>query len=169
MASYKMSSKNDIQNFKRDMINQVNQRTVMAKKIWQAQVPSVLESEINLAFDRGVSPVEGGGGQTGNQSRFVGYSPVYINQMKTIYKQYSKKQRPVNLKLTGKMRDSLKISPSGDGVLIKFTDKKADFHNFLGAGKSHVIRAMLPLGGQNFSRVITSKITNLFTKIFESI
>lgn len=169
MASYNISSKSDLERLKKDLIIQVNQKNTMAKKIWQSQVQSVLKDEMNAAFDRGVSPVEGGGGQTGNQSRFVGYSPSYIKQMKTIYKTYSKKQRPVNLKLTGKMRNSLQITPSGEGVLVEFKDEKADFHNFLGAGKSHVIRAMLPLGGQNFSRVITSKITNLFIKIFKSI
>jgi hypothetical protein len=66
----------------------------------------------------------------------------------------------VNLYLTGKMMASANSKPVGeDGVSVGFSDKKAEYHNETGAGKSKVLRRMLPTRrGEVFSRTVMQKV-----------
>lgn len=74
-----------------------------------------------------------------------------------------KRLSPVNLKLSGQMLTSLRVRTIGSTtsrrVEISFDDEVAVFHNKLGAGKSKVIRRLLPTeSGERFNRRI-SKLT----------
>lgn len=76
----------------------------------------------------------------------------------------NKKKSPVNLYATGEMMDSLNLTAQGarNYALIGFTDKKAKYHNDLGAGKSKVIRRLLPTGtGEKFIPNIDKSIKDL--------
>lgn len=169
MATYRLGPTFDMKKIQKDLNDQTKGKFTRSLSEWKTLAPTLLKTEMNASLDRGVSPVEGGGGQTGGNSRFIRYSPSYEKKIKrSLRKIYGKQIRPVNLKLTGEMRNSLQISPRAQGLFVEYKDEKADYHNFLGASKRHIIRALLPIGGQNFSRVITSKLTKLFTTIFKT-
>lgn len=102
-------------------------------------------------ISKGISPVKG-------ERRFMPYSESYLAAIEAD-RYPNKSKRPVNLKLTGKMLDSLYIKASGDSVEIGFTDEKADFHNTQGAGKKKAIRRLLPTnGGEVFTKVLDDKV-----------
>ena len=58
----------------------------------------------------------------------------------------NKKKSPVNLFLTGEMLNSMYVDrdETRQVVWLGFADKKAKYHNDMGAGKSKVIRRLLP-------------------------
>lgn len=115
--------------------------------------PPMIES-IEKEMSIGKSPVEG-------QGRYVAYSPTYQSDIRygTVKKHYPEKRiRPVNLYLSGAMYKSAESKPVDGGLNISFKDKKAEYHNDMGAGKSKVIRRMLPTkSGETFSRTIMQK------------
>jgi hypothetical protein len=80
-----------------------------------------------------------------------------------------KRLRPVNLKVTGEMLRSIKSRIIKNGIAVWFTDEKAKYHNTLGAGKSKVIRRMLPSeSGEQFSKVIESNMYQLLDDIMNN-
>jgi len=118
----------------------------------------IITEETKRMVDAGISPVKGKG-------RFKKYSESYSKQIKR-GKVQGKSTRPVNLKVTGKMMKSLEYKKITNGVRILFTDEKALYHNKLGAGKSKVKRRIMPIDeGEEYSRVITSRLTNAFRKL----
>ena len=114
--------------------------------------PLILDA-VKAELAIGKSPVEG-------QGRLVGYSAGYKNEIKTIYsKKYGKRERPVNLYLSGTMVRSGYTKDAQNGVTVGFKDIKASYHNDLGAGKSKVKRRILPTNpGETFSRTIMKKV-----------
>ena len=127
-------------------------KMLQAKAIMQAA--SDLEREIKDNISKGISPVEGAG-------RFVGYSDSYLEQIKNktgSLKGSGKLKRPVNLKVTGKMMNSIKKRLTMRGFVLWFASPIAKYHNEEGAGKSKVIRKMLPDENQSLSRSITRRI-----------
>ena len=68
---------------------------------------------------------------------------------------------PVNLKLTGTLWKSLKISTTGRLIIVAFEDALAIIHNQLGAGKSKAIRRLLPTEpNEKFNENITQVVEN---------
>jgi hypothetical protein len=124
---------------------------------WRRESKALLEKDIPALIQAGTSPVKG-------QRRFKKYSPSYSDAIrKGRYKIFNKKLRPVNLTLSGKLINSFKVVEIKTGLSIKFTDYLAKIHTELGAGKARTIRKMLPSSpGEEFSRVITKKLTDLF-------
>lgn len=123
-----------------------------------------IKDEIVDSIKRGVSPVNKGGldpKNTGGKSRFKKYSDSYIKAMGK-GKLSGKKQSPRNLELTGKMLRSIKSRRFKNYLKVWFTDSKAKYHNKLGAGKSQVIRRMLPdpQKSEDFNAGIRRKIVN---------
>lgn len=80
-----------------------------------------------------------------------------------IFKLKGRQISPVNLKLTRDMLNSFfRRKINRDDVLIGFKDEKADFHNRRGAGKSRVIRRMLPTNpGEDFNVTIRQSLLRL--------
>ena len=76
----------------------------------------------------------------------------------------NKKKTPRNLKLTGRMLRSIKSRKFKDYVRVWFTDSKAKYHDKLGAGKSKVIRRMMPRNGEQFNAGIRRRIANALLK-----
>lgn len=123
----------------------------------------VLREETLKSIRRGVSPVRGFG-------RFEPYSETYKTAIKK--KRYPGKRRirPINLTLTGEMLKSIFSKVKKNSVIIGFDNKLADIHNRLGAGKSKVVRRLLPTNeGEKFTRKITSELSKRLTKIAKSI
>ena len=66
-----------------------------------------------------------------------------------------KKQRPVNLNVTGKLWKSIFTKIAGSKLAIGFNNELADIHNRLGAGKSKIVRLILPTNpGERFNITI---------------
>lgn len=149
---------------------ELDRRKKIAAKEWGQLARELAKAAIINEIKSGKSPVKGGGNNTGGKSRFKGYSDSYEDAIDNgRYSEHGKRKRPVNLTLTGKMLKSIKDRGTKNGFVIWFSDEKAKYHNEEGAGKSRVIRQMLPLPGQQFSRTITQQIEKLYVSIFESI
>ena len=115
-------------------------------------------------ISKGVSPVRG-------QKRFVAYSDSYKMQIKKKRKPFNtirKRIGRVNMTVTGEMLQSLKSLPLSKKLKIFFSDKKAIYHNELGAGKSKVIRRLLPTSkGEVFNKSITNRIIERVKKLLD--
>jgi len=126
-----------------------------------------LKKEIVIEISEGRSPVKSQGG------RFQGYSPIYKTAIDNgRYSNFNKRKRPVNLKLTGRLLRSIFSDViSSSKIRIGFADQLADIHNREGAGKSKVVRRMLPTNqGETFTDTILfrvgTKLSRLAKKIF---
>ena len=81
----------------------------------------------------------------------------------------------VNLKLTGDLHKSLFVKAQNDSsILVGFNNELADIHNRLGAGKSKVIRPILPTQqGQIFKRdlrnLAVKKLREITRKVVEKL
>lgn len=130
----------------------------------RAEAEIVMKKEITESIERGVSPVKGFG-------RFVKYSQAYLKQIKNgRFSGLNKKRRPVNLKLTGQLLRSLKITATKLGLKISFDNKLADIHNRKGAGKSKTVRRILPTKkGEQFSRSITMRLKEVLNRVAKNI
>lgn len=74
-----------------------------------------------------------------------------------------KKKSPVNLKLSGKMLDSMKSYQTVKGLMVYFTDKKAEWHNEGVPENNLPARRLLPnKSGEEFNR-------NIFNRIMDSL
>lgn len=86
-------------------------------------------------------------------------------KLETTATRYGKKPRPVNLYLSGEMMDSLTITLNGLNPVVRFLDKKAIYHNELGAGRSKTLRRVLPTNpGEFFHRTVQKEIASLVAK-----
>lgn len=134
------------------------QRQTLGK--WKKAAAPVVKREIQSRIGRGLSPVEGHG-------KFEDYSPSYKKQISsTIGKVYGKKLRPVNIKLSGKLRDSLKVRATLTGLVIWFSDKKAAWIN-RPENPSMPRRAILPLTREKFNNKIITRLEGLYVKLFK--
>jgi phage gpG-like protein len=78
-----------------------------------------------------------------------------------------KKVSPVNLKLTGKLLSSFFTKlKNATTLVIGFDNELADIHNRQGAGKSKVVRRMLPFKGERFNANIRRKVRDAAKKAF---
>lgn len=125
---------------------------------FQKSAPPLVKEQVVKEIKAGKSPVEG-------QGRFQKYSDSYDAAIRSgQYKQYGKRSRPVNLFLSGKLIGSYTSRSTPGGITVGFKHKLFDIHNRQGAGKSHVVRRMLPTeNGEIFSRTITQKIMKMLT------
>lgn len=130
------------------------------QRIGKGAVRGTLKKEITRSIERGVSPVKG-------QGRFEGYSDYYLEQIKAgEYKEYGKKKRPVNLKLTGELLKSLIVEVTSKGLSIMFTSPLAYKHNTKGVGRKNTRRRMLPTEeGEEFSRSITMRVKRTLKRV----
>ena len=137
------------------------------KKKFATLVKGFIKDAVIDSIEKGLSPVKMNTAKdknTGGKSRYVKYSDSYTDKIKSSWgSKTGKRQRPINLKLTGKLLNSLKavVMVKRGGLLrLWFSDEKAKYHDKLGAGKSRTIRRMLPNGskGEEFNRAIQRKI-----------
>jgi len=123
----------------------------------------LVKAKIKTTIKKGLSPVKG-------QKRFMGYADSYKKQIKK-GKLPGKKQRPVNMTITGKMVNSLKVINVKTGFSVFFTDKKAEYHNDLGVKRNDapggkVFRRLIPnRSGEEFSKTITKPLIKLIKNI----
>lgn len=121
-------------------------------------IPNLVLAELN----RGNTPV-----QDGEYKK--SYSASYKKQIKKGYVGYGKAIQPVNLKVTGDLHKSFEAERIPDGVKVTFKSKIAKYHDILGAGKSKVIRRMLPKDGEQFTKRITKALRDILKEAFDKI
>jgi hypothetical protein len=140
--------------------------------------PKAARKKVLSNLSKGVSPVEGKG-------KFQKYSKSYKDFIlgKVSFRKINgkvipfqnedpilnaatpkKRRSPVNLRFTGQLWNSLKVFTSGGftdrfRLVFDWRDFLADIHNQRGAGKSKVIRRMLPTEkNENFNKDINDTI-----------
>jgi hypothetical protein len=129
-----------------------------------------IKDKIQSFLDKGLSPVNQRDAKvknTGGKNRFVGYSDSYKKQILEGAEGSQKRIRPINLKHTRKLHKSIKSRVTRNSVRVWFTDKKAKYHNNLGAGKSKVIRRILPTEGESWARTIQTTINKTLERAFK--
>jgi hypothetical protein len=131
----------DIQSIEKQVIN----------KGWK-EAAKLLQEEILDSISRGVSPVQGA-------KRFERYSKSYTLRI-LANKIPGKKVKPVNLKASGEMLDSIDAKKSKGGFFIWFKKmvngkNLAEIHSFEGASKKKVIRQILPAEEEEYKKSIT--------------
>lgn len=131
------------------------------KKDYFTQLSNTVPTAILDELNKGNSPV-----QKGKYKKT--YSKSYLDQIDKIYSKENNKARlPVNLKLTGKLHKSLKATPELDALKLVFEDDKAKYHDIEGAGKSKVIRRMLPKSGESFNKRIAKIIVETLNSVLK--
>ena len=147
------------------------------KKDFANNAVTPIKTAVLKSILRGKSPVKG--------KRWQKYSDSYKAQIKgtldfrtikgrvvpmkpssagTFPQQFGKKISPRNMKLTGIMLKSFFVKAKGLSLLqgfhleLGFKDPVALFHDVKGAGKSKVIRRLLPHTGEKFNKKITDQI-----------
>lgn len=123
------------------------------QKEFSKRGPVKIKQAIIQDMIKGISPVKGAG-------KYKKYSKGYIKEIrsgksKRMREATLKSIRPVNLRLTGTLHRSLSSLFKRGALIIQFKNFLADIHNRRGAGKSKVIRRMLPTEkGEQFNRRI---------------
>jgi hypothetical protein len=113
---------------------------------FKVEMKPLLKDVIIESISRGESPVEG-------HNRYDPYSKSYAKTIRKGMKGFpSKKGRPVNLKLSGKLHKSIKARDTRSGITVWFSDEKAEWHN-KGMGLLPV-RRLLPVAGEELSSSI---------------
>ena len=136
------------------------------KKQASKELQKSAKKEVIGSIERGVSPVI-------KQGRFKKYSQSYRDDIRAgRYRRFKKRERPVNLKLSGKLLKSFFSKVSKTGIIVGFDNFLAEIHNNKGAGKSKTIRRILPTEpGETFNRSITMKfrevLNGVASKIFK--
>ena len=144
------------------------------KKEFSKRGPIKVKQAIVKDIIKGISPVQGGGKW---RKYSLGYKKEIRKQKTRRMKTASpKKQKtPVNLRLTGGLHRSLSSTAIG-GFLrnfklrIQFKNALADIHNRRGAGKSKVIRRLLPTkSNEKFNRKINTVLKNELLKSVDKV
>lgn len=78
-----------------------------------------------------------------------------------------KKQSPVNLKVSGDLLNSLTATRTERGVLIKFDDKKAKYHDIDGVGRAGTLRRLLPNTGGRDSETFNDRLLRNIKQMYE--
>ena len=162
MAKYTVDLKAFSKTVEQKILKNIDKQIQRSEKELYVKGAPLMKQEVDESIARGVSPVKG-------QGRFKDYSKSYKEQIrKGRFSKHQKRLRPVNLKLTGKMRKSLKARVTATGIVLFYSSPIAKYHNKLGAGKSKTIRRLLPVEqGEEFSRVITNKMIKFFNRILQ--
>ena len=144
MTTYTVRPGQSTKNLSRiiEKLTQVRFRSI--RRRWQKFAVREVKTKYINSLKRGVSPVQ-------RQGRFKKYSPVYVQMMKDKQLDYSKKPRPVNLKLSGELHDSFMVTKTDEGIKLEFTKtvgkKKwnlAMIHSVQGVGKAKTKRVIMP-------------------------
>lgn len=139
------------------------------KQFDRQKSPAKIKRAIVQDVIKGISPVKKGG-------KWKKYSKGYkkeINKNKSKRMQAAsptKRLSPVNLRLTGKLHKSLTVFTKRKALIFQFKHFLADIHNRLGAGKSKVIRRLLPTNkGEQFNRKINTTIFDELKKAVDNV
>lgn len=166
--------------------NQINRRVKDVIKEWKRDAPPIILNNIRKHVSIGNSPVEGYG-------RYKGYSKSYKEQIngkasyRTITKNgiqkviritpqlasdkkkfINKKERPVNLYLSGKMMNSMRSYALPNGFYISFSTvyarELANLHSHNSFEKAKVKRKLIPNEYERFKKAITLESDEMIFK-----
>lgn len=134
---------------KLDVLNVIDK----TRDFFGEEVKNKFGQELTNSISKGVNPVNGG------DVKYDQYSESYKKSIRRGKVEGKGKISPVTLHQTGALHKSLTMVDTEKGVRVYFSDPKAIFHNELGAGKSKVIRRLLPTGeGERFNSSLFNRI-----------
>lgn len=138
-------------------LNTARMKRIIASEFRKA-TPSALKDSILKEIKGGRSPVKGKG-------RFVKYSDDYLRAIRKGTLPFPKRKRPVNMTLSGVMLENLFSEITAKGLKIGIRSELADIHNRQGAGKSKVVRRLLPTNrGEEFNKSIQLDLREALVK-----
>lgn len=91
----------------------------------------------------------------------------YIKELNEHLLKANKKVSPVNLKVSGDLLDSLTATRNERGVLIKFDDKKAKYHDIEGVGRARTLRRLLPNTGGRDGEAFNDRLLRNIKQLYE--
>jgi hypothetical protein len=91
----------------------------------------------------------------------------YIKELNADLLKANKKVSPVNLKVSGDLLDSLTATRNDRGVLIKFDDKKAKYHDIEGVGRARTLRRLLPNTGGRDGEAFNDRLLRNIKQLYE--
>jgi hypothetical protein len=104
---------------------------------------------------------------------YHGISPVAGKKFKQYSNSYAElkgKKAPVDMTVTGDMLDSLEVKVDSEKLVVEFTSPIAKYHDIDGAGKSKIIRRLLPKqGSERFRSDIVKAIKEFVTKAIDRV
>jgi hypothetical protein len=168
MAKVRVKPQDLAKAVQKEIDSQSKKLQLRAVKKFQTAGIKMLKKKIPAQIKQGKSPVERGGNQTGGRLRFAPYSDSYketIRRGRGAFR--GKRIRPVNLKLSGQMLKTLAARKTKTGFTLFYTSPIAKYHNDKGAGRSRVIRKMLPGEGQKFTKPIMTKLNDIMRRFFK--
>lgn len=137
--------------------------TTYEMRSFYKKASSIMKKEVVNTIKRGNSPVK-------DQKRFVEYSARYLRQIdRGVFSTQGKRRRPIegkrrrpiNLKLSGKMLNSIKSRINKNGFTVYFSNKLAKIHSLEGPkGNESKKRKVAPFGGEFWKRSVTNPSRN---------
>ena len=91
----------------------------------------------------------------------------YIKELNEHLLKANKKVSPVNLKVSGDLLNSLTATRNERGVLIKFDDKKAKYHDIDGVGRARTLRRLLPNTGGRDGEAFNDRLLRNIKQLYE--
>lgn len=91
----------------------------------------------------------------------------YIKELNEHLLKANKKVSPVNLKVSGDLLNSLTATRNERGVLIKFDDKKAKYHDIDGVGRAGTLRRLLPNTGGRDGETFNDRLLRNIKQMYE--
>lgn len=91
----------------------------------------------------------------------------YIKELNEHLLKANKKVSPVNLKVSGDLLNSLTATRNERGVLIKFDDKKAKYHDIEGVGRARTLRRLLPNTGGRDGEAFNDRLLRNIKQLYE--
>ena len=134
------------------------------KKEFTEDVAVKLKKEIIGQMEKGKSPVRG--------KRWKKYAESYIKHITRYLSAFGKRTKPVNLKVSGQLHESLEADPDikRGSVTFEFTDPVAVYHDRQGVRRKtggtlgKVKRRMLPRRREKFNLYLTKVINEILKK-----
>ena len=124
---------------------------------WLRSNKKRIPNKVRRIMSSGLSPVN-------NVVQYVDYSDSYKKAIKQgRYKKYRKRQKPVNLKLSGELHQSIEMATTPRGIQILSNDPKLEYHN---DGTDNMpARQIFPNPGQTFKPEVMNILSDSLLKI----
>lgn len=140
-------------------IAKVKLTTAYEMKTKFKEASEIMKNDVVDTITIGNSPVQG-------SRRFVDYSLRYKKQISAgRYTSFGKLLRPVNLKLSGRMLESIASKATKNGFVVWFTNKLARIHSLEGpGGRRDKMRKVAPYGSEKWKPSVYRNARDFLTK-----
>ena len=158
---------NDVKKLKKIFGKDIDNKLKIVSNVFANNNKNRVRNNVVRLMEKGISPVKG--------KEWDDYSDSYNTKIDRdpSLKALGKKKKPVNLKVTGELHDSIDAENVKGKLVIETTDKLAIIHDSEGAGKKKVIRRIVPRGNEQWHdsilRPLKKDLKTLVKKILTSL